>query len=604
MPCAVEHRRRAAYSGPRFFRTRGVSPPTETLAKWAGENIYSGRHPFKSVGLESVVTRDVVRIGGAFALLTAFAAWCLYLVWNVRAERSRVESRVRALVELQSARDVFGRALGDAARLAAARERTTPLLASLRAESSASEATLAACARVEAALRGLSSRDAMSVRAASDALLDLIAAVRRETGALSTSLGERWTHAYLLALLATLFAAWAVVSLVRARRLGKRSEAARAALSLVERDLRGVLERSPVGMLILRGGHVVYANPAALGYGGAWGGALEGRALHELVHEGDRLRLAGQLGPVQVRWLRGSAEPLSVELFPAQPVHFGGGEAQLIVVSDITERVREQARAEHLAQERAARAMAEEAVTAREAFISVASHELRTPLTSLSAAAQLLVRAHEGVEGPAGVRARAAAEVVERQTKRLSELVTALLDVAAIQKGRMELKPELCDLASVVRELVPLLARDANHGGSTVTVDVPDTLVGEWDPTRLGQVVTNLVVNALKFGHGRSVHVSLTEQDANAVLEVRDDGVGFPPEVAPRLFDVFTRAAGDAYDGMGLGLFVVRSIAEAHGGQVSAEAQPGGGARFRVTLPLRTGLIADPQIQSSRPFYR
>ena len=543
------------------------------------------------------VKRDALRIGTALALLAGFAAWCLYLIVMVRAERQLVAERVVALVRLQELREAYGHALEKPSVLLQLGQDARALLAERRAARSTTEDGLYAAARVEAALHGLVGEvDAARIRAVNDALTSLTAALRRETGALSASLGERWTHAYLVAALAMLFALGAAVSWLRARRLGQRSERARGALAQVERDLRGVIEHSPVGMLILRDEHIVYANPAAIGYGGALGGPLEGRTLRSIVHPDDHTRMEdGRTKPAQVRWARGGADTLHVEVFPPRDVHFAGGEAQLVVVYDVTERAREAARAQSLAEERAARALAEDAVATREAFISIASHELRTPLTSLRAAVQLLDRAldPERADPTTPSRARAALGVVDRQTKRLSSLVTALLDVTAIQKGRLELRAERCDLAQITRDIVPRLARDANHGSSAVSVDVPETLVGEWDPTRIEQVVSNLVVNALKFGTGRPVRVTLRTTETTAVLEVADQGVGFEPHRAPHLFEAFTRGAGEQFDGLGLGLFVARSIVLAHGGTLHADASPGAGATFRVTLPLRTGLMVD-----------
>ncbi|MGZ3438441.1 MAG: sensor histidine kinase [Polyangia bacterium] len=227
-----------------------------------------------------------------------------------------------------------------------------------------------------------------------------------------------------------------------------------------------------------------------------------------------------------------------------------------------------------------------QAVALRDEFLSVASHELRTPLTSLQLAVQSALTV--GFEAPPDFL-RNALESAERQTRRLGRLVDALLDVSRIQAGRLELQRELTDLVALVREVVSLLAEDARRAGCDVAVGTPGgdaPIEGHWDKVRLEQVVTNLLSNAIKYGAGASICVTISEQGGRARLAVRDRGIGVAPDERGRIFERFERAVSSKhYGGLGLGLYIVRRIVDAHGGAIAVESAPGAGAQFIVELP-------------------
>lgn len=230
-----------------------------------------------------------------------------------------------------------------------------------------------------------------------------------------------------------------------------------------------------------------------------------------------------------------------------------------------------------------------EAVALRDEFLSVASHELRTPVTSLQLAVQsaLSVGANDEQAPPGFLKH--ALESAERQTRRLGRLVDALLDVSRIQAGKLELTREPMDLAALVREVTALIGEEARRAGCEVALTAPDEpLVGRWDRARLEQVVINLLSNAIKYGAGSPIALSLARRDGCAVLEVRDHGIGVPPAERARIFERFERAVSSKhYGGLGLGLYIVRRIVDAHGGHIVVESAPGQGARFIVELPLQ-----------------
>lgn len=230
---------------------------------------------------------------------------------------------------------------------------------------------------------------------------------------------------------------------------------------------------------------------------------------------------------------------------------------------------------------------AAEAIRLRDEFLSIASHELRTPLTSLRLQVQTLLRviARDGQADP--TRSVALLERANRQVTRLASLVEGLLDVSRIREGALRLSTEWFDLADAVEEVVERSREDVRMSGSQVSVQIRARARGRRDRLRVEQVITNLLANALKYGCGRPIHLEVDERDdGSGVLVVRDEGIGIPPDKIERIFDRFERAVSAlAYGGLGLGLYIVKQIVEAHGGSVSAMSEQGSGATFTVILP-------------------
>jgi PAS domain S-box-containing protein len=233
-------------------------------------------------------------------------------------------------------------------------------------------------------------------------------------------------------------------------------------------------------------------------------------------------------------------------------------------------------------------AQAQRAIRLRDEFLSIASHELKTPLTPLALKLQCMKRTLP-VEslGGAAERMRADLELAQRQVRRLAELIDGLLDVSRIRAGRLQLELELVDLSALVHELVERYEPQAQRVQSRLSLDAGASILGRWDRSRLEQVVSNLLSNALKYGAGRPVHVGVSASGGTARLVVRDEGIGIEPQSLHRIFQRFERAVSERnYGGLGLGLYIAQQIMEAHGGTVSAESAPGQGATFTVTLPL------------------
>ncbi|NPC83262.1 GAF domain-containing protein, partial [Pyxidicoccus fallax] len=247
---------------------------------------------------------------------------------------------------------------------------------------------------------------------------------------------------------------------------------------------------------------------------------------------------------------------------------------------------------------------AQEAIRLRDEFMSIASHELKTPLTPLSLKLQALAR--ELARHPDAIPRRVVESYLEvgtRQVKKLSELVGDLLDVSRITTGRVTVTLEDVDVDALVREVLARYEPQAARAGSTLQLDCRASgFVGRWDRLRLEQVITNLVDNAVKYGSGNPIHVCLEETPGGARLKVRDEGIGIDPEYLPRLFGRFERAVSERhYGGLGLGLYITRTLVEMMGGHVRVESEPGKGSTFTVELPRDSSAFVASAGEDARP---
>ncbi|HEX8440622.1 HAMP domain-containing sensor histidine kinase, partial [Archangium sp.] len=218
----------------------------------------------------------------------------------------------------------------------------------------------------------------------------------------------------------------------------------------------------------------------------------------------------------------------------------------------------------------------------------IASHELRTPITAF----QLQVQGLRGAlaRGPDGLppeRLRRGLELMERQTKRQMQLVSDLLDVSRLGEGRLELRPEPLDLVALTHEVAERFEPELARTGSRLTLHAPAALPGTWDRPRLEQVLTNLLANAVKYGQGNPISLTVEAEEERARLLVRDAGIGIAAEHLERVFNRFERAVSDRhYGGFGLGLWIARRIVESMGGRITVVSELGVGSTFCVELPL------------------
>jgi two-component system CheB/CheR fusion protein len=228
-------------------------------------------------------------------------------------------------------------------------------------------------------------------------------------------------------------------------------------------------------------------------------------------------------------------------------------------------------------------------------FLATLAHELRNPLAPILNSLHLLERSDAG-----GVPAEKAREMVRRQVRHMTRLIDDLLDVSRITRGRIELRREPVELAGVVEEVVETCRPALDRAGHTLTVHLaPEPLILDADPVRLTQIVENLLSNAIKYSeHGGRIEVITGREEDEAVLRVRDAGIGITPEALPRIWDLFTQGdpSLETQNGLGIGLTVVRSLVHLHGG--SAEGRSAGlgkGSEFIVRLPLGSSHAAAPE---------
>jgi PAS domain S-box-containing protein len=223
----------------------------------------------------------------------------------------------------------------------------------------------------------------------------------------------------------------------------------------------------------------------------------------------------------------------------------------------------------------------------KDEFLAMLAHELRNPLAPIRNAVEVM--RHLGLHSPQLDRMR---EVIERQTHQLTRMVDDLLDVSRISQGKITLRKEKVDLLTIVGRAVETSRPLIDAGGHWLSVALPaDAPRLEGDIPRLAQVFSNLLNNAAKYTeHGGNIWLTAEWQGGEILVRVKDDGIGIPPEVLPRVFDLFAQAdrgLDRAQGGLGIGLTLVKSIVEMHGGTVSAfSGGPGQGSEFSVRLPV------------------
>lgn len=246
----------------------------------------------------------------------------------------------------------------------------------------------------------------------------------------------------------------------------------------------------------------------------------------------------------------------------------------------------------------------------KDAFLAMLGHELRNPLDIIGKIIDLMRRT-----GPAATRERELQEMLHRQVKHMARLVDDLLDVSRIERGEIHLKKEQCDFAAIVRETLEDQRAAFEESGVHLTLEVLDEPL--WmmaDATRLMQVVDNLLCNANKFTEsGGTVQVRLQKTRAGpeaAELDVRDTGIGMDMEILAHIFEPFRHAEQSIHrrqGGLGLGLALVKTLVELHGGSVRASSEgPGRGSEIAISLPLpqassESSLRIDPGNQNIRP---
>lgn len=233
--------------------------------------------------------------------------------------------------------------------------------------------------------------------------------------------------------------------------------------------------------------------------------------------------------------------------------------------------------------------------------LSNLSHELRTPLTSVRGYCEML---KDEMHGPLNARQKEIVQTVLTGTATLLQLVNNLLDLSKLEAGKMELTRRRVVLAECLEGALDVIEPLAAQKGLSLDVRLPDhtvAVVGSFD--RLRQVLVNLLGNAVKFTERGGIHVTLREDDGQAVLEVADSGIGIAPEHLQTVFDEFTQADPTIrrrFGGSGLGLAIAKRIVEWHDGRISVTSVPNEGTTFVVRLPALVARPGDGRGQDRR----
>jgi PAS domain S-box-containing protein len=292
------------------------------------------------------------------------------------------------------------------------------------------------------------------------------------------------------------------------------------------------------------------------------------QAVENAVNKGDNYDIEYRI-PVSaggVRWIRAIGRTFYDP--SGKPLHFDG------VTVDVTE----QKRAEE---------MLKEADRRKDEFLAMLGHELRNPLAPIRNAIHILQ-----LVAPSDERVRRPLDVIDRQARQLAGLVDDLLDVSRITRGQINVRKQALDLATVVAQAVetsrPLMEERRHRFELQLP---PDSIYVEADPTRLAQVILNLLNNAAKYTEeGGRIWLTVERRDAEVVLRVRDTGMGISADMLPKIFEPFTQVEQTldrAQGGLGIGLTLVRRLVEIHGGSVRAFSEGRGrGSEFVVRLPV------------------
>ncbi len=234
----------------------------------------------------------------------------------------------------------------------------------------------------------------------------------------------------------------------------------------------------------------------------------------------------------------------------------------------------------------------ENAVRMRDDFMSVVSHELKTPLNTLILEVQLrkLQLSRNNLAAFDESKLRGMVDKDERQIQSLIRLIDDMLDVSRIRTGKLSIRPSRFDLAQLVGNVVESFAAQMEAKGCQLQLERSEPIVGVWDEFRIEQVLANLLTNAMRYGAGQPVRVSVAPCPEGACIEVRDQGIGISSKSLARIFCQFERAEGsEGSAGLGLGLLIADQIVKALGGGIQVESEEGRGSLFRVLLPLGEG---------------
>ena len=224
----------------------------------------------------------------------------------------------------------------------------------------------------------------------------------------------------------------------------------------------------------------------------------------------------------------------------------------------------------------------------RDDFMSLVSHELRTPLNTLHIETQ--IRQQQLKRGDMSAFSRENLEAMvardSRQINSMINLISDMNDVTRIQNGKLSIRPIKFDLSQLLHQVIADLSYQAEVAGSSFVSEIEENVMGVWDQLRIEQIIINLLTNALRYGNSKPITIALKANTGDVEVTVYDQGIGIAPEAQQRIFEKFERAESKRVkDGMGMGLYIARQLAEAHRGTLEVKSILGEGATFLLRLP-------------------
>lgn len=224
----------------------------------------------------------------------------------------------------------------------------------------------------------------------------------------------------------------------------------------------------------------------------------------------------------------------------------------------------------------------EEAIKARDEFLSIASHELKTPITSLELYLKGILRSQKLNKLSPTELNQKLCKVLE-QTERLTKLINQLLDIEQLSTKFLSLNNTTINLTKLTSAIIE---RYSNNN-CLIILNNTQPVIGDWDPIRIDQVLTNLLANAIKYAPQKQIEVLIEQKDNTAIIQVKDQGAGISPKDQERIFDRFVRLTSCHSNSLGLGLWIAKQIVIACGGNIYVKSEMGKGSIFTVELPIK-----------------